>query len=208
MSTVQATESQFGVIITPLIAYVEGPEAAVRDKPSASAAVPKSEAQVTKIDLKYEWAIVAAHPKFQVDYKDFIRTCPMHFLLSNAAGLIVGRELGVEIDVNGEEVTCVGDVIPLTRSTTSAATLGVKTNNFMQRFKFQKLHNVKPFHMKTLHAHSDRIAFSRLVENEVTVAGSAQDITEVKYLLFPWTNPANKPHPPKPTTPPPRSNNQ
>ena len=76
MATVQVTESKFGVIISPLVGCVEGSEAAVQGKPSASAAVPKSEAQVTKIDLRFEWAIVAAHPRFQVEFKDFIRTYP------------------------------------------------------------------------------------------------------------------------------------
>ncbi|CAF4739782.1 unnamed protein product, partial [Rotaria magnacalcarata] len=54
---------------------------------------------LVSITLRSEWSMVAAHPVFQLEYKDYIRT-----------------QLGGEININQNEVTYTGDLPRLPRA--------------------------------------------------------------------------------------------
>jgi len=63
----------------------------------------------------------------------------------------------------------------------------------MQTLKYQKFHNLKPYHVHILRANSANIAFCRLHKDEYLVAAKSQDMFELKAKLFPKTNQRHQP---------------
>ncbi|CAF4580596.1 unnamed protein product, partial [Rotaria magnacalcarata] len=77
-----------------------------------------------------------------------------------------GTQLGGEININQNEVTYTGDLPRLPRASNNLAILANKTNNFMQKFKYQQLRDLKPYHVNILRANSNIVAFSRTERND------------------------------------------
>jgi hypothetical protein len=61
----------------------------------------------------------------------------------------------------------------------------------MQKLKYQKFHDLKPYHLRILRENSTSIAFSRLQRNDYLVVAKSQDMFELKSKLFPKTNQSN-----------------
>lgn len=74
------------------------------------------------------------------------------------------------------------------RAPTNEAVLGNKTNNYMQKFKYQTLRDLKPRHLNILHANSNIIAFRCIQQNDYTIAGKPNDLFTVRSQLFPRRN--------------------
>jgi hypothetical protein len=66
--------------------------------------------------------------------------------------------------------------------------LANKTNNYMQKLKYQTFRDLRPYHVDILRAHSATVAFSRVHRNDYMVAAKAQDFFELKSKLFPTAN--------------------
>jgi len=58
----------------------------------------------------------------------------------------------------------------------------------MQKFKYQKFHDLKPYHVHILRDNSTTIAFNRFHRNDYLVAAKSQDMFELKSKLFPRKN--------------------
>ncbi len=76
MSIVEKIKAKFHVMVTPIINNVEDnetPSSSAENIPFNinSSAIDKP--HVTKIKLRSDWSIVAAHPLFKQEYKDYIR---------------------------------------------------------------------------------------------------------------------------------------
>ena len=107
----------------------------------------------------------------------------------------LGNELGGEIDINDDEISYTGSFPQLPRSPTDESILANKTNNYMQKFKYQTFHDLKFHHIGILRAHSATVAFSRVRRNDYMVAAKAHDMFELKSKLFPKTNQCHQPGP-------------
>ena len=108
---------------------------------------------------------------------------------SIASFKISGEQLGGEIEINGDNVTYIGDIPQLGgRATTVESILANKTNNYMQKLKYWTAYELKPHHVRILHANANNIAFTRVNKTNYSVAGKAEDITRLKTQLFPKTN--------------------
>lgn len=67
MSSTDSIQRRFNVTITPIIDYIDD------DTISTISIESDTRSRQTKIKLRQDWAVVAGHPKFKIEYKDFIR---------------------------------------------------------------------------------------------------------------------------------------
>lgn len=115
--------------------------------------------------------MVANHSLFKIEYKDYIH-----------------EQLGGEIEINNDEIIYTGILPQLARSPTNESILANKTNNYMQKLKYQTFHDLKSYHINILRENSNTIAFNRIHKNNYLVAAKPQDMYELKSKLFPRTN--------------------
>lgn len=91
-------------------------------------------------------------------------------------------------------MTYTDDFPRLACSPMNESLLSNKTNNYMQKLRYQTLRDLKRYHVNILQAHSSTIAFTRSHKNDYLVAGKPQDLFDLKTKLFPKTN-QDKPTP-------------
>ena len=89
-----------------------------------------------------------------------------------------------------------GDFPCLPRNPTNEAILVNKTNNYMQKFKYQTFRDLKPYQVNVLRKNSTIIAFNRLRRNDYLVAAKPQDLYEIKGKIFPKVEKQEQPYPP------------
>ncbi|CAF1451106.1 unnamed protein product [Rotaria magnacalcarata] len=173
MSVIEKVKDKYRVNVEPIIQEVDDGNYTENSSSSTTENIPFNfdKPNLVSITLRSEWSMVAAHPVFQLEYKDYIRT-----------------QLGGEININQNEVTYTGDLPRLPRASNNLAILANKTNNFMQKFKYQQLRDLKPYHVNILRANSNIVAFSRTERNDYMIAARPQDLFELRGKLFPKPN--------------------
>ncbi|CAF3089011.1 unnamed protein product [Rotaria sp. Silwood2] len=172
MSIVEKVKTKFHITVTPIINEIDD-ENAEQSIPNSTENIPftVNKPNPVTITLRREWSMVVAHPIFKVEYKDYIR-----------------NELGGEIEINGNDVTYTGNFPCLPRCPSNQAILANKTNNYMQKLKYQTLHDLKQYHVNILRANSTTVAFNRIQRNDYMIAGKPYDIFELRNKLFPKTH--------------------
>ncbi|CAF0879399.1 unnamed protein product [Adineta ricciae] len=174
MSIVDRITAKFHVTVTPIIVDIDErcededksistPQSIPYHLPSPSTNKPA----LTTITLRPEWAMVAAHRVFQIEYKEYIR-----------------NELGGEVTVNGDQISYIGSFPRLPRCSHNEAILANKTNNYMQKLRYQVLRDLKPYHVNTLRKHSNTVAYRRVNQNDYSVAAKFDDLIKLKDQLF------------------------
>lgn len=98
---------------------------------------------------------------------------------------MLDEQLGGELEINGDEVVFIGDIPRMPRCPNDVSVVVNKTNNYMQKFRYQTLRDLKPFHLRTLRSNANIVAFSRRNEHDYVVAARPQDLIELKRKLFP-----------------------
>jgi hypothetical protein len=79
MSTVEKTIAKFHIIVTPVVNNVDDNDdgenigSLVENIPFNVNASSMDKSHLTTIKLRPEWAMVACHPMFKLEYKDYIR---------------------------------------------------------------------------------------------------------------------------------------
>ncbi|CAF1511634.1 unnamed protein product [Adineta steineri] len=177
MSTVEKIIAKFRVIVTPIISNLDdraNSESSNNTIAQNIQPVSMEKQNTTTITLRSEWAMVAAHPIFKMEFTNYIHD-----------------ELGGEIEINGNTVTYTGNFPVLPRCPTNEAVLANKTNNYMQKLKYQTFNDLKPYHVNILRAHSNIVAFDRVQRNDYAVAAKPTDMFELKNKLFPKRNQSN-----------------
>ncbi|CAF2797193.1 unnamed protein product [Rotaria sp. Silwood2] len=172
MSIVEKVKTKFHITVTPIINEIDD-ENAEQSIPNSTENIPftVNKPNPVTITLRREWSMVVAHPIFKVEYKDYIR-----------------NELGGEIEINGNDVTYAGNFPCLPRCPSNQAILANKTNNYMQKLKYQTLHDLKQYHVNILRANSTTVAFNRIQRNDYMIAGKPNDIFELRNKLFQKTH--------------------
>ncbi|CAF3645504.1 unnamed protein product [Rotaria sordida] len=172
MSIVEKFKAKFHITVTPVINEVDD-ENDGESVPSSTENIPFTinKPQPVTIKLRREWSMVAAHPIFKVEFKDYIH-----------------NELGGEIEINGDEVTYIGNFPRLQRCPSNEAILVNKINNYMQKLKYQTLHDLKLHHLNILRTYSTAVAFNRIHRNDYMIAAKPHDLFELRNKLFPKTN--------------------
>ncbi|CAM4964904.1 unnamed protein product [Rotaria socialis] len=172
MSVIEKVKDKYHINVEPIIQeVVDGNYTEHSSSTTENIPFSFDKQNLVSITLRSDWSMVAAHPVFQLEYKDYIR-----------------MQLGGEININQNEVTYTGDLPRLPRASNNTAILANKTNNFMQTFKYQKLRDLKPHHVNILRANSNIVAFSRTERNDYMIAAKPQDLFELRGKLFPKTN--------------------
>ncbi|CAF4955608.1 unnamed protein product [Rotaria sp. Silwood1] len=172
MSIVEKIKAKFHITVTPMINEIDDEN--YNDNNSHSTECGPStmdRPNSVTIILRPQWSMVAAHPIFQMEYKNYIR-----------------NELGGEIEIKDNEVTYIGKFPRLSRCPNNTAIFANKTNNYMQKLKYQTLHDLKPHHVNILRANSTTVAFNRIHRNDYMIAAKPQDLFELRNKLFPKTN--------------------
>ncbi|CAF0928899.1 unnamed protein product [Adineta ricciae] len=174
MSNVDKIIAKFHVTVTPIITDIDErckdedrsistPQSIPFHLPSPSTNKPT----LTTITLRPDWAMVAAHRVFQIEYKEYIR-----------------HELGGEITVNGDQISYISSFPRLPRCSHNEAILANKTNNYMQKLRYQVLRDLKPYHVNTLRKYSNTVAYRRINQNDYSVAAKFDDLVKLKDQLF------------------------
>jgi len=70
MLTIELIQNKFDVTINPIIDSVDEHNDDIRSNVSSEY---DSRPRQTKIQLRPDWAMIAAHRKFKLEYKEFIR---------------------------------------------------------------------------------------------------------------------------------------
>ena len=70
MSIVDSIQKKFQVTINPIIDSVDENSIDTRSNVSSEYEI---RSRQTTIKLREDWTLIAAHPKFKLEYKDFIR---------------------------------------------------------------------------------------------------------------------------------------
>ncbi len=79
MSTVEKTIAKFHIIVTPVVNNVDDEDdsenisSLVENIPFNINTPSMDKSHLTTIKLRSEWAMVASHPMFKVEFKDYIR---------------------------------------------------------------------------------------------------------------------------------------
>jgi hypothetical protein len=133
----------------------------------------------TKIQLSPDWALIASHPKFKFEYKEFIH-----------------NEFGGEINVNEDEATYIGTFPKHARGSSNEIILQNKTTEFMRRFDCKTFTKLERNHIDILKANSATVAFSRIKGNDYLVATKLNEMQEFRRKLFAETNPSPQPNEP------------
>ncbi|CAF1000281.1 unnamed protein product [Rotaria sordida] len=124
----------------------------------------------TTINLRRGWAMVANHPTFSIEYKNYIRS-----------------ELGIEIEIHGNRVEIRRNSISSTLVRENISTLLTnRTHNFMGKFAFRSigLQQVAE-QLNILRAHSSTVAFCNTKDKNYMLATKQSNIKAIMQKLSP-----------------------
>ncbi|CAF4120126.1 unnamed protein product, partial [Rotaria sordida] len=183
MSTVEQIQIKFQVTINPIIDSVD--ETNDTESISSIQTIPvhidtclntpgrfhDRSRQTTTIKLRPEWALIVSHPKFKLEYKDFIH-----------------NECGSEIDIHDDEVIYNDSFPRHVHDMKTNVILQDKTNEFMQNFAWRTFFKLEPRNIEILRMNSATVAFTRVNDNDYMVATKLHDISGFIRKLFAKNN--------------------
>ncbi|CAF4224636.1 unnamed protein product [Rotaria socialis] len=194
LSKVEQVEDQFQVTITPMIDCVDETNdsgsvhsattvASNVDSRSTASAGLDNRNRLTTIKLIPDWSMIVRHPKFQLEYKEFIH-----------------REFGGDIEIQGDEVTYNGMFPRHLHGSDNNVILRDKTKDFMQNFVFRTLLKLERHNIDILEANSADVAFSFIDVNVYRLATRSNEISKFMSKIFPKNNQGSQLGPsPRPT---------
>ncbi|CAF1381804.1 unnamed protein product [Adineta steineri] len=141
------------------------------DTCSVTSTISNDEPHQTTIKLNPDWTLIASQPKFQAEYKTFIR-----------------NQFGGEINVRGDQAIYHGTFPRHTQGLSNKIILVNKTTEFMQQFKSDKLFKLDQRQVDILQQKSAILAYNRINETDYVVATKPNDMKELKRQLFHPTN--------------------
>ncbi|CAF3126306.1 unnamed protein product [Rotaria sp. Silwood2] len=125
----------------------------------------------TTIKLRPDWVLIVSHPKFKLEYKEFIH-----------------NELGGNIDIHEDEVRYSGSFPQNIHGTKNNVTLEDKTNAFMRNFAYRTFYKLEQKNIEILRANSATVAFTRIIDNDYTIATKVHEMPGFVNKLFPKKN--------------------
>jgi hypothetical protein len=169
----ESIQTKFNITINPIIDSVEENNDDIRSNVSIGDV---SRPRQTTIKLRPDWALIAAHPKFKGEYKEFIH-----------------NDFGGEININEDEATYIGTFPKHADGSRNEVILGNKTSEFMRKFECKTFTKLERNHLDILKNNISTVAFSRIKENDYMVATRLNEMQELKRKLFAKTNPCTEP---------------
>ncbi|CAF3583212.1 unnamed protein product [Rotaria sp. Silwood1] len=113
------------------------------------------------IYLRSQWTLVTNHPKFSIEYKNYIRS-----------------ELGFEIEIRGNRIEIHhNSITAMLAKQNPSEILANRTHNFMRTFAFRSIilqQSVEQ--LKIFHEHSNTVAFCHIKDNNYNLATKKSNI--------------------------------
>ncbi|CAF4921366.1 unnamed protein product, partial [Rotaria sp. Silwood1] len=182
ISTVEQIQIKFQITINPILDSVD--ENNDTESISSTHAAPSTidtcsiasngfddRSRQTTIKLRPDWVLIATHPKFKLEYKEFIH-----------------NELSGEIDIHDDEVTYSGSFPQHIHGMKNNVTLQEKTNNFMRNFAFRTFYKLESRNIEILRANAATVAFNRIIDNDYMIATKVLEMPGFVRKLFAKNN--------------------
>jgi hypothetical protein len=193
-SAIDYIQNRFAVRIIPIIDSVDENSSDTRSNVSRE---PEAKSHSTTIKLRDDWALIAGHRTFKIEYKEFIRNYLQKKLLFylKLSFYILDQAFGGNVEINDDDATYTGTFPRHLDGSRSEVKFGNKTNEFMTKFRSEKFEKLNENQVQILRTSSDTVAFTRTNANDYLVATKAREMPELKRKLFGESNP------PKPSKP-------